>query len=207
MENEILNIFDEDRNHIGVATREEVHRLGHWHETFHCWFGSKENGVYYLFLQLRSELKKDYPNLLDITAAGHLLAHETVHDGVREVEEEIGVAVSFMDLVPLGVIDYCVKQEGFIDKELANVFLYDCQNTLEQFTLQKEEVSGIVKVVFDDFYELWLGDEEEIRIQGFGIAKDGERISINKLVGRDGFVPHGKLVYEEILNLIKGKIK
>ena len=31
MENEKLKIFDKDRNQIGFATREEVHRIGHWH--------------------------------------------------------------------------------------------------------------------------------------------------------------------------------
>lgn len=73
MEKEKLKIFDEQRNHIGVATREEVHRVGHWHEAFHCWFISKEEGIDYIYLQIRSEEKKDYPNLLDITAAGHFI--------------------------------------------------------------------------------------------------------------------------------------
>ncbi len=36
MHNEILIIFDEAGNRIGTAPREEVHQLGHWHETFHC---------------------------------------------------------------------------------------------------------------------------------------------------------------------------
>jgi hypothetical protein len=62
METEQLKIFDENRNPIGVASREDVHRLGYWHETFHCWF-------------------------VDITAAGHLMADESVEDGVREIKE------------------------------------------------------------------------------------------------------------------------
>ncbi|MFJ5763156.1 hypothetical protein ACIQAA_29390 [Neobacillus sp. NPDC093182] len=50
-------------------------------------------------------------------------ANETVQDGVSEIKK-IGIDVPFEDLVPLGVIDYCVIKEYFIDKELANVFLY-----------------------------------------------------------------------------------
>ncbi|WP_345893255.1 NUDIX hydrolase [Ferdinandcohnia quinoae] len=107
MGNEYFKIFDDDRNEIGVASRSDVHRLGHWHETFHCWFVTKDEGTDYLLLQLRSDTKQDYPNLFDITAAGHLLADETVQDGVREIKEEIGIDVSYTDLVSLGIIDYC----------------------------------------------------------------------------------------------------
>jgi isopentenyldiphosphate isomerase len=68
VENEKLKIFDEHRTQIGVATLEEVHRIGHWHEAFHCWLISKEGEIDYIYLQIRSDEKKDYPNLLDITA-------------------------------------------------------------------------------------------------------------------------------------------
>lgn len=103
METELIKIFDDDGTSIGVATREEVHKKGYWHETFHCWFISREKGVDYLFFQLRSKEKKDYPNLLDIAAAGHILAHETVKDGIKEVNEEIGIDVTWDELISLGV--------------------------------------------------------------------------------------------------------
>jgi isopentenyldiphosphate isomerase len=207
MESEKLKIFDENRNQIGVATREEVHRIGHWHEAFHCWFISREEEKDYIYLQLRSDMKKDYPNLLDITAAGHLLAHETVRDGVREIEEEIGIEVSFNDLVSLGIIEYCVTKENFIDKELANVFLYKSNITFDEFTLQKEEVSGIVRVEFDDFYKLWLGEKQEIRVVGFEIDRDGNRVLMDKVVERNQFVPHEESFYESVVTSIKERIQ
>ncbi|MFC0271472.1 hypothetical protein ACFFIX_08395 [Metabacillus herbersteinensis] len=89
--------------------------MGHWHEAFHCWFIGKEGGIDYVYLQICSNEKKDYPNLLDITAAGHLLSHETIYDGVREVKEELGINVTYAELVPIGVIKYCVTKENFID--------------------------------------------------------------------------------------------
>ncbi|MFE4704405.1 hypothetical protein [Peribacillus simplex] len=109
-------------------------------------------------------MKKDYPNLLDITAAGHLLAHETVDDGVREIKEEAGIGVSFDELVPLGIIEYQQTKEDFIYKELANVFLYESAHSFDDFTLQPEEVSGMVKVVLNDFEELWTGSEDKVNI-------------------------------------------
>ncbi|MGE7758690.1 NUDIX hydrolase [Peribacillus sp. NPDC097895] len=203
METEMLKVFDDDRNQIGVAAREEVHRLGHWHEVFHCWFVSREAGVEYLYLQHRCAMKKDYPNLLDITAAGHLLAHETVYDGVREIKEEIGIDVSFDELVPLGIIEYQQAKEHFIDKELANVFLYVSTHHFDDFILQQEEVSGLVKVVLNDFEELWTEAKEKVNIQGFEIKQEDKRMMIDRYVGRDEFVPHDRSYYVSIIRLIR----
>ncbi|CAH0293426.1 Isopentenyl-diphosphate Delta-isomerase [Peribacillus sp. Bi96] len=203
METEMLKVFDDDRNQIGVAAREEVHRLGHWHEVFHCWFVSREAGVEYLYLQHRCAMKKDYPNLLDITAAGHLLAHETVYDGVREIKEEIGIDVSFDELVPLGIIEYQQTKEHFIDKELANVFLYVSTHHFDEFILQQEEVSGLVKVVLNDFEELWTEALEKVNIQGFEIKQEYKRMMIDRYVGRDEFVPHDRSYYISIIRLIR----
>lgn len=154
MESEVLTVFDDQRNPIGRAERGEVHRLGLWHETFHCWFISKEPEKVSLYLQLRSADKKDYPNLLDITAAGHLLESENVRDGIREVKEEIGFDISYDDLMFLGIVEYCAAREGFMDNEFAHVYLHEIVNGWDGFTLQKEEVSGMVKVDFYEFQKL-----------------------------------------------------
>ncbi|MEH7415833.1 NUDIX domain-containing protein [Neobacillus drentensis] len=203
MDTEQLKIFDQAKNEIGVATREEVHRKGYWHEVFHCWFVNGDN----LILQLRSEQKKENPSLFDITAAGHLLAVETVEDGVREVKEELGVDLTFEDLKPLGIIDYCSIQGKYIDNEIAHVFLYKCPVEIDQFILQKEEVAGIVKVHFYDFCELWNGMKDAIRVAGYEIKADGSKQVINKLVGRGQFVPHPAGYYETIIKKIKEKMK
>ncbi|CAM5275137.1 Isopentenyl-diphosphate Delta-isomerase OS=Lysinibacillus sphaericus OX=1421 GN=idi PE=4 SV=1 [Lysinibacillus sphaericus] len=38
MEQEIVKVFNEQHEQIGMATLAEVHEKGLWHETFHCWF-------------------------------------------------------------------------------------------------------------------------------------------------------------------------
>lgn len=206
MKNEQLKIFDHNRNQIGVATRDEVHRVGYWHEAFHCWVVGKEGEKDYIYLQLRSEEKKDYPNLLDITAAGHLLADETIVDGVRELKEEIGIDVVIQELEPLGVVDYSVVKENFIDREIAHVFLYRYHHNSGEFILQKEEVSGMLKAEFKDFYRLWLGEIEQIRVQGFEIDKMNQKVMVDSWVGRKDFVPHELSFYQEIVTLLKEKI-
>lgn len=203
MESEVLTVFDDQRNPIGRAERGDVHRLGLWHETFHCWFISKEPEKVSLYLQLRSADKKDYPNLLDITAAGHLLESENVRDGIREVKEEIGFDISYDDLKFLGIVEYCAASEGFIDNEFAHVYLHEIANGWDGFTLQKEEVSGMVKVDFYEFQKLWKSEQSTIRIEGFQLTDESTQVLLDKVVDKDAFVPHGERTYTKVLNLIE----
>ncbi|MBX9975408.1 NUDIX domain-containing protein [Cytobacillus firmus] len=205
METELLNIFDESRKQIGVASREDVHKKGHWHETFHCWFISREKDQDYIYFQYRSKEKSDYPGLLDITAAGHLLSNESVMDGMREVEEELGIRVDFADLVPLGVIDYIVEKENFIDKELAHVFLYYSNHSLEEFSLQPEEVTGIYRIALEDFYELWFCGKEFTEAEGFQVD-NGIRITNSLNVRKTDFVPHQDYYYKRVLHSMREQI-
>ncbi|WP_144511863.1 NUDIX hydrolase [Bacillus sp. FJAT-22090] len=207
MEEELLRIFDTNRNAIGTATRHEVHKFGYWHETFHCWFVGRENEIDYIYLQIRSEMKKDYPNLLDITAAGHLLAMETVRDGIREVKEELGIAVSFDELVSMGVIEYSVETGELKDNELANIFVYNRDLNFEDFTLQAEEVSGIVRTEFKQFADLWSGKITELQVKGFDINGLGEKNLVNKVVTKDSFVPHQNSYYEKVVEGIGTTLK
>lgn len=134
MTEEILTTFDEQGNRTGTAPRDEVHRHGLWHETFHCWFVRQADNGLMIYLQLRSRHKRDYAGLLDITAAGHLLADETVEDGVREVQEELGLELAFDELKPLGIIPYQMDTAGFMDRERANVFVYENNYALSDFS-------------------------------------------------------------------------
>lgn len=206
MENEQIKVFDTNRNPIGVATREEVHRLGLWHESFHCWIVSREEEIDYLYLQLRCEMKKDHPNLFDITSAGHLLAHESAEDGIREIKEELGIDVTFSELIPLGIINYCVNHEDLIDNELAHTFLYKKNLAFDVFSLQEEEVSGVIKVKFTDFIDLWTGAKQNVHIKGFEIDPNGQTLDIDRMVGTNSFVPHGLSYYETIIQLIQEKL-
>ena len=85
---ERLDVLDELGAHVGVERRDVVHRDGLWHRCFHLWVLSG-GGV---LLQRRAADKDAFGGMLDATAAGHLLAGESVADGVREAEEELGVA-------------------------------------------------------------------------------------------------------------------
>lgn len=207
METEKIAAYDENGVSLGVATRQEIHKKGYWHDTFHCWFVSKKAGKDFIHLQLRSKEKKDFPDLLDITAAGHLLADETVEDGIREVEEELGVAASFEELVPLGIIKDQIHQNGFFDNERCHVFLYKAEENIDaMYELQKEEVAGIVTVDFQKFYALCQGLEKEILAEGFSIAANGQKIAISKSISTNDLVPHSSTYLKQVTKLIEQKL-
>lgn len=206
METELLRIFNEDHEPIGVATRADIHEKGYWHETFHYWLMEKDLGIYYIFLQLRSPKKKDYPNLLDITAAGHLLANETVEDGIREVKEEIGLTVHMEELMSLGILKYSVKMEPLLDNELAHVFLHRKNVPLDSFVLQEEEVAGVYRMKFTDFSALWRDETQHIPMHGFEV-ENGEKYFYEKTVGKEQFVPHDQTFYEALIKKIQQELK
>lgn len=178
MDSERLAILDEQMVYIGVRTREEVHAQGFWHETFHCWFLHEEEGKKYLLFQLRSARKKEYPSLLDVTAAGHLLAGETPMDGLREVEEELGITLAFEHLVKVGVLKEAQMENGLIDREMCHVYLYRCNLNLDDFVLQEEEVSGLILVQLEQFERFERGECETVKGYGYRLGGNGEHIPL-----------------------------
>ncbi len=202
MESEMLKIFDPQGTCLGTATRHEVHKSGHWHETFHCWFTERINGKDFLYFQIRSSVKKDYPDLLDITAAGHLLADEKPVDGLREVKEELGIELAFEDIHTLGTIHDTLVSPGFIDREICHVFLYMKHQPFENFRLQKEEVSGIMIANLSDFEDLWFANRE-ITVKGFQASGNGEKKLREMQVTKKDFVPHEDDYIQRIIHGIR----
>jgi isopentenyldiphosphate isomerase len=202
---EKLSIFDEDYNRIGERTREEVHANGYWHETFHCWLAhyDEDSGEDYIYFQLRSDRKKDYPGLLDITAAGHILSHELIDDGVREVHEELGMKIDFDDLSYAGVIKEELNGCGIIDRELANVYLYTKPVIFESFNLQLDELSGILRTTLGNFEQLFTHEKQEVCSEGFIINAGSEKEYIKRNISIKDFVAHPNAYFHEIIKRVK----
>ena len=203
METEKLRIYDEHRVAQGVASRQVVHEKGYWHETFHCWVVSREKDQDLIYLQLRSRDKKDFPGLFDITAAGHLLADESVKDGVREVSEELGLKISFNELIPLGTTKDQLAIGDFLDNEHCHCFLYfKKDNNDHTFELQKEEVSGIAKVDFEEFAALISRAKDRVEVEGFISTLEGKE-TFKKEISLTDLVPHSALYWQNIIEQIE----
>ncbi|KEQ24534.1 NUDIX hydrolase [Paenibacillus tyrfis] len=201
---EIFDIFDERMNPVGQASRSEVHARGLWHQTFHCWIAEPTDGEAVLLFQERHPGKDTFPSLLDTSCAGHLLAGEVVEDGVRELEEELGLSVPFEALVPCGLFaEEDVISEACNDREFCHVFLHVNQQPLTQYRLQPEEVTGLYRVPLEQVRKLAQGTlSEPIRIAGIASDENGIPVPVERTVGPADFVPHPGAYYELVLKAI-----
>lgn len=189
---EKLKVFDRNYTYVKNEFRDIIHRKGLWHETFHCWLVDEK----FIYIQKRSAKKKDFPNLYDISAAGHLLANETVKDGVREVKEELGIEVDLSKLHAKGVVRDRIELPDFHDYEYANIYLYESTFVPSDFILQREEVESIHVVNRNAFIRLCLN-----KINTVTCTNIFNQASVE--IGLSDFVPHEHTYFEKIAHLIK----
>jgi isopentenyldiphosphate isomerase len=164
MDDELLDVFDERGWHVGTKPRAAVHRDGDWHLAFHLWVVNPDGVLF----QRRAGDKASWPNHLDASAAGHLIAGEAVRDGLREADEELGAAYAFDDLEPLGVhrVDE-TERSGLVNRELQHVFAVRDDRPLEAWTeFDRVELDGLVMVDHDGFETLARALEDPERDPG-----------------------------------------
>jgi isopentenyldiphosphate isomerase len=156
---DILNSRGEKTGRI--AWKSEAHRMGLWHRCFHCWIVSPEtpSGGPYLFVQRRAAEKETWPDRLDVSVGGHLEAGEEALDGLREVEEELGLEVTPRELVPLGTRRVELEIPAGLDREFQEVFLLVRALSQVDLHLQEEEVAAVVRLRLDAAEALYEGGE------------------------------------------------
>jgi len=199
METEQLAIFNEQMQRIGTRSRAEVHAQGLWHQTFQCWFLQSVQDKQTLLFQRRAACKKDFPNLLDITAAGHLLADEEPRDGVREIQEELGLSLKYTELIPAGVIQDQLVFEHFKDREFCHLYFYHLQQDIAELILQKEEVASIVQFAILDCIRLFQHQTTTITGLEYSPTVTGGTLtpSIKDFTLAD-FCPHNPHYYAQV---------
>ena len=180
---ELFDIYDEAVNHIGVKPRAAVHRDGDWHQVFHCWVIGREYDRSPLLILQKRKAHLDYPNKIDISAAGHLSAGESPRDGVREIEEELGLSVAYEDLIPLGRRVGINRIGDFVDRQICHVFLYECNQPLEAYEYKPDEVAGLIKLPIDDAMRLLAGEIPSVMAPAVGLQSPQITVTL------DDFIP------------------
>lgn len=203
MKSEMVDIFDENFDHIGIASRELAHAQGLWHQTFHCWLVRQDDTAKYLLFQRRGPEKDLYPDTLDITAAGHLLVTESPLDGVREIEEEIGIKIEFDQLINLGTRCEVIKIGSVVNREFCHTFLLESNCSLDSYKLAVDEVSSIVQIELNDGLNLFSGGIDSVNATGFQVQSDGAKKLINITVTRDDVIPRLGNYYLSIFGAAK----
>ena len=153
MSEELFDVLDEKGNKTGITKpRSAVHRDGDWHKSVHIWIIRGDE----ILLQRRAPQKDSYPNMLDISAAGHLDAGEDAITGaMRELKEELGIDANPRDFELIGrVVQSSRPRPDFINNEFNDIFVFRTDKGPEDMTLQKEEVSEVVYVPFAKFKEM-----------------------------------------------------
>jgi isopentenyldiphosphate isomerase len=185
----MIDVFDGNHNLLGSLERIAVHQQGLWHQTFHCWIVGERSGFPFVLLQLRSKHKKNYPDFLDITAAGHLEAGEEPLQGIRELEEELGVTVNSGVLKSLGIKhDIGDEANGIRNREFAHVFFLRDDREMTSYHLQEDEVSGLVEVGIADGLRLFSGEERSLDCRAIRI-EDGKIVSFIRKVEAVDLIP------------------
>lgn len=188
-DDELLDYFDRDGRWLGTASRRAVHDRGLWHRTLHLWLASADEGGSLLF-QLRSATASNWPGLLDVSVAGHLLAGESYVDGLRESEEEIGIAVPPEAVFPLGARrDESSDPGGGCNRELQGIHIARLDPLWGSFRAVDREAAGLFWIGNRDGQRLHRGDVETITcaallIDGAGTRHERRQLSLEDFVPR-----------------------
>lgn len=186
MKDEIFVIFDKDAKAIGTAKRARAHREGLWHGVIHVWLYDDQ----YVYFQQRSYQKDDYAGLFDITTAGHIDDGENANKAaIRECQEEIGLYMEEAHLQFLGLTKEAVFSKNIIDKEIGNVFIYECKQP--QFHIG-DEVEGMYKALKKDV--LMFAQDKRRGLTMYHLDN-----SFYEHLEASQFCQHGSLYYQWII--------
>ena len=140
---ELIDILDADGNHTGKQCLKSVaHEKGFYHETVHVWFYTQDGKV---LLQKRGPEKETFPNLWDVSVAGHIQSKEPVLEAaLREIDEELGLQIQKEDLTKIAFRKAeKTHPNGIQDNEFFHVFLAELKVDVSQLQKQEEEVADV----------------------------------------------------------------
>jgi len=158
MEENIDIINKETGENTGeVKFKSEVHKDGLWHKTVHVWCVNSKGEI---LLQHRSKDKKNFPDMWDISVAGHISSGESSEQGaLREIKEEIGIDISVSDLKYLGTVvqEFVLNNGTYIDNELNDVYIFKLEDN-KDLKIQEEELDQLKWISIMEF-EKWVTEK------------------------------------------------
>lgn len=155
---ELLKVYNEKHEYTGKAVyRSVVHKQRLFHDEVVLWIINPKRKK--VLVQKRSPLKISRPNRYGL-CAGHVVENESILETVqKEAMEEIGLDVNKYDLHHV----LTVKQLAENNYHFAHHFVIFAEIPLEDFTIQKEELSEVKYMNYEDFkYRIRTGDDSVV---------------------------------------------
>ena len=183
MPDELIDIYDKNQNKIGTEMKSVVHKKGLWHRAVWVWV---YNSMGEVLLQKRAKDKKLFPNLWDVSAAGHVGAGEdSIVAACREVKEELDIEVGSEDLKKFGIHKVDIFEPTFKlhNREFAHVYFFRHDGGIAGLKIQKEELEEIKFIPLSE-WEAELTDSNKVK----------------------KYVPHGQY-YFEIIKALEVELK
>ncbi|MEI6866003.1 NUDIX domain-containing protein [Flavicella sp.] len=176
--NEYIELLDKNSKPNGKRCLKSIaHKNGYYHSSVHIWFYTKDKQV---LIQKRHKTKNTFPNLWDVSVAGHISYQETpIYAAIREIEEEIGLKIIDKELRNIGTSRHKhIHSTELTDYELHHLYLGKLDIKIENLKIQEDEVAQIKLIPID--------------VLRFELKNN-----------RDSYVPHGSTYYNRIFDAIK----
>ncbi len=177
---EYIDLLDVHGNTTGERCLKSVaHKNGYYHASVHIWFYTKDQQI---LLQQRKATKDTFPNLWDVSVAGHIGYGELpILAACREISEEIGYNFQKENLFSIGTCSHKKKHsKDLIDFELHHLYLGELILTIDELKIQEEEVAAIELIPIDTLIS-----------------------ELNSPLTKTKYVPHGEAYYHRIFSEIK----
>ncbi len=142
MTDELIDICDENNKITKMQKmKSEAHKNGFWHRAAHIWIYNAKGEI---LLQLRTKNKSLYPDLWDLSVAGHVGASEKpVVSAVREIKEEIGLTIDEEELQFCNVKKVSIEIGEIKNNEFYYVYLFKFDGDIKKLKLQESEVQEV----------------------------------------------------------------
>ena len=146
---EYIDIYDDLGQKCGkFEERDRVHRKALIHRGICVWIMNSNREI---LLQTRSSHVM-FPNMLDISFAGHIQSGETSLEAVcREGREELGIQIETEKLRYLFTCREYGGTDGYFENEIDDVFLYHVDLPVDAYSFCDNEVKEVQYVPFDEF--------------------------------------------------------
>lgn len=148
---EIVTFYNEQNKPIGLVDRQEGIQQGLLLEAVQLWIINPNTNQ--ILMQRRSKNKKNNPNKIDVSVAGHVREKETpLQTILREAKEEIGIdeeyLLSILQKVTETKID--LAKFGRQGRYITHIYIAFSSNPIESYRKQDEEVDELFFMEYEE---------------------------------------------------------